>query len=381
MNWKHITVLLLFGSAMAMIFYSGANPTFDDALYLKFSSQVIAGNFNILSSPYAYGIGFIYPLALAQEALGSIGPSILQVLEYLSIGIVVYLTLCKYFSNKIALGTSLSLEASIFILGYASRVLPDMMLGLLIAIVFLILAYRRDTALGMLLAGFMSGLTLIVKMGGFVALLLAGISAMPLVVVSGIVLVCIYYYFKELSKPRRTAYIAGLFLAILLIQSLMPVSLLGMTNLYLNNQARISQANLNLNVQTMIVNLIAYEYAQDQIFPIGALLIFAIIGTGIILWKKDKRFYFAVLAFWVSFLYLYLGTESFMQYTFITVESRYFIELCAPMAILAGAFLSWLSRYFSENKILIYSVLITMMSNVPMYFIFFTHPLPVFVFK
>ena len=374
-QYKHLLILLIIAVLLATVFYSGANNTFDDALYMKYASQALAGTFSSTATPYAYSLAFIYSIAGMKALLGSIGPSILQMLEYLAIPCIIYLTLLKYTTPKIALATSICTECSMFLLGYASRVLPDMMLGVIIALLFLILSYKRESIRWMLVAGFLSGATIFAKMGGFVLLILLGFNAFP-ALISLTLLITVAMFFLN---RRRGVYLIGLFAALLLFQLFMPLPLTHLAQAYSANQAKLSGASLSINILTGIVQVIGYwQFYSVQTFPLGAVIIFAIIGTLIALIKRYNQYYFVILAFWSAFFYLYLGTESLQSWTYITVVSRYFIEFAAPMAILACCFLDSLRKFASENKILFYAILITLATNLPMYIIFYYNRLPVF---
>ena len=99
-QYKHLILLIALGVILATMFWSSWNPSFDDALYVKYAGQALAGNFTILQSAYAYGFIYIYSLAGAQALLGTTGLPLLQVLEYIAITIMVYWIRSKILQPK-----------------------------------------------------------------------------------------------------------------------------------------------------------------------------------------------------------------------------------------------------------------------------------------
>ena len=253
-----------------------------------------------------------------------------------------------------------------------------MFLGLAIAVIFLILAYKKNSPAWMLVIGFISGATLAIKMGGFMALLLEGLLYSPLIVAAGILIVCCYY--GIIKDKGHMFYIAGLFLALIACFRL-NANIAHEHGERVSFQSGAAFPGINRNQHLCDDDKYIWICSTDIAgIPNRRTTHICIVWDMLVLLKKDKRFYFVVLASWASFFYLYFGTESFTSYVSIVVVSRYFIELSAPMTILAGVFLSetikGYAKYLSENKILILAIIFTIFTNLPMYVLFFFKRLP-----
>jgi hypothetical protein len=375
-----LLAFLLVGSLFTVLFWQGPSTSFDDANYLTYGRQMLNHTYSITESPYAYGSAFLSTIAIGLVISNgqAWGASLPQIIEYLLIICVLYFTLKRYFDPDVSFVMALGIEVSGFIAMYATRALPDMLLGLLISLVFLILAYKKGSSKWMFVAGFLTGATIFVKMGGFVLLILLGMGTFGILALAGIIIILAFLLLCK--DMHRVYYILGLLLAIVIYQLLLPhgVSVIAMANAYDAMQVSLSIATIQTNISAIIINTIGYlpPYA-NQIFPIGLIGILGILGTIYILLKKDRRLYFAVLAFWISVIYFYFGTESLTSYTFITVVSRYFIEFAAPMVLLAASPIQALTIQVGRYRHIALGLVLVLIvfSNVLPYLIFYHHVL------
>jgi 4-amino-4-deoxy-L-arabinose transferase-like glycosyltransferase len=370
-------IFVIIALIIAKVTWQGYSNSFDDSNYLYYSYQMIDHLYIINQSPYAYGSGFVTTIAAGLWLSGGAawGASIPQILEFIGIISILYICLLKYFDQDVAFITSLGCEISGFAALYITRVLPDPLLGFLIALVFLILAYKPKSKKYMLLAGFISGLVIFVKFGGYSLLVLLALGNFGIYI--PIVLAIVIAVLFVIGKSKRALFAAGFIAALALYQFLLPkgLSLIKLASLYDKNQASISLATLNSNLNAALINLVGYfPPFYTQIYTLGLISILAVIGTFIIIRKRDKRLYFVITAFWLAVLYLYFGPEtlSLNPYIFITVVSRYFIEFLVPMALLAGAAISHgASKVPKESRraFLIIILLLILVSNITPYII------------
>lgn len=375
-----LLILLIVATVLTVVFWQGVDTKFDDANYVKFGGQMLNDTYNVQASPYAYGMAYISTIAASQYLTGS--PIIPQILEFMGIIAILYYILIKYFDARTAFVITLSAELSAFFFLYATRVLPDMLLGLIISVVFLIFAYKPKSLKWAVISGFIMGSTVFVKFGGYILLVLLGIGSMTilLAVLAAIVLMFLFFSLIVIYAPdslRRYLCIAfGFIIAVILYQAFVaPASVFHMAQTYDALQVSLSQANLTINVQTLGMNLIGYPPIYQQIYPLGTLFFAAIAGSALVIKTKNRLFFFALIALWGSILYLYFGNESLSltTYTFITVVDRYFIPFLPPMCILAGAFLTWFKklwgRLFTISTIYVdlTFLIVVFASNLPIY--------------
>lgn len=369
MKYKHELILL--GLCCFMItmmwHYNMPNLTFDDANYIKYAGQMVLHSFNVLQSPYSYG--YIYPLtiAISYQLLGiSLFASALPtMLEYIALILLTYYTIRKLISPSIAFYTSFLLATSAFVVAYSTRALPDMLIGLLIAgAIYMLTEPKHNRAFT---AGLLIGIIIFVKLGA-------------LIVVPPVIVAMFFY-----SKKSKLGYFV-LGLAIMLVIYFASIGFnLSILSSYSANQVKLDQTTLLPNIEEMVYYMpIGYTFLSNpeaiQLFPLGFLFLFGLIGGLIAIKNKDRRLMAINLILWLTYFYLFLGTESIHSYSLITVVSRYFIWIATPMAILAGYFLSesfkWLQYTFKTRTALTYIMLlvvICLVSNLPMLAMFSLH--------
>lgn len=366
-TYLHLLVLLAVGILLSKAYFVGVHSSFDDVDYLLYSKQMLNGTFSITESTYSYGVLFLSTVAASYGALGQQWAAGLpSIIEYLSLILVVYFIGIKYLRRDMAFLGALSAELSAFVFLYSTRVLPDMLLGLMLALGLLILAYRSESRKCVLAAGMLFGLTVFVKFGGL---------AFALIIALGLALVYREYLNSILI-------VLGMITGLLLYQLILPhgITILTLFNRYDALQASLSEANLANNIKTIYVMALGYNAPTpyfSQIFPLGALFFYTIIGTAIAIRKRKKEMLFYAFVFWAAYLYLFLGTESLSNYVFFTVVDRYLILSALPMAVLSGHVFEntyntvkrRLGRRAAYGSILML-IVILLASNLPMYFYF-----------
>lgn len=380
--FKQILLLLAVGLILSHIWYQGPNMSFDDASYVKFAAQALNGTYNVTESPYAYGSGFVWSVQASDILFHN--PATMTTIEYLLLIIFIYVLCSKYYKMPVALTIALSVEVSAFVLMYATRVLPDMLLGLAIMLAMTAFAYQdkiKITMLGILSAGQWLGYTIFIKFGG-ASIIVAILASMFLIYkdkrIFGVFLlgVCIILGIYQLHLPAGSN-------TFQLMQS------------YDALQVRLSTATLSSNLFTILVFFAGYDVSTgyfSQVFPLGFFFIIALIGMVLALRLQDtitlddgtrrtiqsnQDIRFFALALMISLLYLFLGSASLTNYTSITIVSRYFIILLPFMAVTGGLFVSniydWLEKHDDKKAtymVLAGIVLLVIISNIPMYIYF-----------
>lgn len=359
MNFKPIAILLLVCLVMLSLIYTGPSLTYDDSNYLLFAHQIANGNFDRLSNPYAYG--WLLPLTIAVPIKLGLSTSLPAQIEYILIILFTYLIARKVSKNEsIAFCVGIIAATSAFIVGYSSRILPDLLIGLFITMaVYFMLDNRHPFFIGTLF-----GIVAFVKLG---ALPFAGI------------------FFIALLMLKNWNYATWFILGVLLMLGIYLWSMNFATylfQLYDTNQLALDHATLLINVVTIFVLVTPVLYTLPhgafwQIFPLGFLFDLGVIGAYVALLKKERQYYIWAFILIAGFIYLMFGTESFSSYQPITVVSRYFVIFVGPLAILCSRFLTGIYdfvryRYSLLNAKIILSAIVTVaiLSQAPMLYYF-----------
>ncbi|MDE1834572.1 MAG: glycosyltransferase family 39 protein [Candidatus Micrarchaeota archaeon] len=364
--WPYVLIIAT-ACLMMALFWQGPNLTFDDANYIHYAQLLTQGKLSFTSSPYSYGLGYIALVALALPF-----PALLNAIEYIAILLICYQILTRYFDKDAAFIGAICAAIAPFMFIYATRILPDMSLGLIFSLVFLIYAYKPQSTKWAFAAGLLAGSSIFIKFGGFVLLmLLMPIWALALLAFAAILGLGLDY------KPRLCALILGIILMLGAYQLLSPVSIHYLAQTYSQVQVNLAQTTWINNIGTMLDmgNLIGYGFMSGQVFPIGILFILAVFGTAIIIWERKKTLYFALVAFWLGWLYLFFGTESFSSYALITIVDRYLIPFLPPMLILGTMAIQKLMELRPRYRLgmALGIIGLAMLLNLPVYHFFALH--------
>jgi 4-amino-4-deoxy-L-arabinose transferase-like glycosyltransferase len=360
-----LVLIILCGLAIAAYFYSGPYYSFDDGQYISYARQMMLGNFSITEHPSAFG--YLMPSLVAVSFLSfGISPvtAILpNVIEYAMIIAIAFFIGRKLFGRKAGLLASFLVVTAPFVFSYATRVLPDMLLGVIygaaLYVIFIGIRDDKRKQRMFLASGLIFGLTIFVKLGGF------GLGlGLPIAVL----------LFDRRSFP---AFAVGLTLSLLVYAStfyILSGGNIGALSEYSSQQiANNPGENLFLNFVTML-DVIMGPILIYQVYPLGFILFLAFIGTYLAFKRKEKPLMYASVGFWFTFLYLFFGTESLSQYAFIDVVNRYFILVSIPLVLLAAYVLLDIYKISAKLKgkkaaYLVIAVLITLiiLSNIPAY--------------
>lgn len=376
---RNIGWLIAICILLIAIEWQGPNLTFDDANYLLYAHQILNGTFNMTESPYAYG--FIYPYTVA--AAVALGPNFLQIagipnaIEYIILILLIYGIALEAMQQKnkiIAFAVALLAASSAFIVAFSSRVVPDMLIGVIIAAVIYgdLLIRKTEKQDAYYVVGMLLGLLPFIK-----------ISAATIIIPFALYL--IFY-----KRGWSTFYFfSGLGTMLLIYFAIIHFNL-GIFASYSANQVKLSTANPTINFLTGFIFTAPFlYYTQEgvfwQVFPLGLLFDFALIACYYALLKKDTKMLWYAFILISSTLYLLFGTESFTHYVSIVVVARYFIMLAPIMALLTARFLfsleSFLRGKYSKRTALIVIcgiVLIGVIVQLPM-LVYFYHSHVTFV--
>lgn len=358
---SYLGLVLIIAVALALLFilFSGPFYSFDDMNYITYAHQMLSGTFNVQESPYAYG--FFTPMFLALSfwlfgvgVFASVYPSAIRYIVLIVLG---FLCGRKLYDDNFGLVVAFVIATAPFLVGYSTRVLPDIGTGVCAALSITLFAYASATKRGNVLyflSGAAAALSIYFK---FVGLLLALFFLMSLFV---------YRFFGSGKRRSYSSIIfpfAGLLAVCLLYAT--ALAILGANPInsftaYGQNQATISPTNMTKNIGTMETMLAGYSspyypfgpVADPQTFPLGLITLYAIAGMAFAIKKRDRLMAMLSVITWGIFLYLFFGSVTLTAYNLITVVSRYFILIVLPMSVLAAYavynFCSYLARRYRK---------------------------------
>lgn len=321
----YLGTILLLALLLAHLFYTGVYWSFDDNYYATFVQQVGSHSFNPVASPYSYGWAFPYFAFLggALFGFGSHGLVVLTLMEYLSLVLLTYVLGFRVTgSRSMALLSSLLVAIFPFTVQYSTRLIDDMLLGVMatLAMVFLLSGRRRDW----MLAGVMAGLLISIKLIGiafivpFAACAIA--SRKRWCVIPMIAIAALAYTIPFLALTHNPLFAFenyGRF------QAVFGGSSLG------NNV-------IGLFIYADLVQLTGASAIFYQIYPLGLLLWLALLGSAIAVKFRQRRVTFMAAVFWFFFLYGLFGPTSISHYSFHSFVARYLIMVAAPLAIVVS---------------------------------------------
>ncbi len=362
----YLAILVAVGLGIAAYFYTGPYFGFDDGTYITYAKQILQFNFTLTqNTPYKFG--YLMPTLIA-ASFAAFGTSPLYavlptIFEYVLLIILTFFVGRELFDSRVGLFASALLLTMPFVFQYSSRAIPDMLLGDIAGFALYSLALGINDAKRMhgfaLLSGLVCGLAIFVKLGG---------------IGFGIALLVAMFFLDRKAAPY---FLAGFAVSIVLYGIafyLLSFGHLSYLSAYSATQVLLTQGSLQENIKTFM-DVIGGTTAIGQIYPIELTVLLAIMGTMLALIEKNKRLAYLSFVLWSLFIYLFFGTESFSQYTFITVVDRYFILFSIPLAILGSYasvaltnFLAGDSRRWVAICLLIAILAIVIVSNMPSYF-------------
>jgi hypothetical protein len=376
-----LCAILALGLILAYYLYSGPFYSFDDLTYISLAHNVLLGGFNPLNNPYSYG--FLVPLSIAASfaAFGvNVFASILPSLAaYLAIVLVSFAAAKKLYGNRAGLLSAFLAATAPFVVGYSTRVLPDMGLGLSVGLSLLFFVYARSSTnkkIFYFLSGTFAAITVYVKMVGL-AYIIAFATALVLYR-----LVKMGRALKDADNSAISYPLAGMLVmgaVFVAIISGFGGSALGTIIKYGANQAAISHSTIPENMHALYVMALGYSHfgpsADPQMYPLGLTIIIALAGTVIGFAKRDRIAIAMSAAMWMPVAYLFFGTVTISRYTAIYAGvARYFIMVAVPMVLLACYAIIELynasQRLFGRNRALypaIMVILVLIVSYVPGY--------------
>ena len=348
---KYLVLILILAIALIYIFRTGAFLLFDDTAYSTYALQISIGSFNPIIHPFSYGWLFPYFVYLSGYIFGYTRYGLVLLtttVEYLSLIILTYILALRIHRKMYGTAAGAEIYASLsalllaimpFILQIATRVLNDMLLGVLatLTIIFLL----SDRKLDWLLAGAMAGFLIYVKLIGLAFILPFGIIALisrkRIYVMPALILSFAVYLIPFVWIAHNPFYS---------LQS------------YGTYQSNLSPSSLEsnlvvLSIEMGLINALPIGNIFYEVYSYGILLLIAFAGTIIAFRRRQKYLGFMAALFWIFFLYTHFGTITLSHYSVQSFISRYLILVAAPFAILvAFTLINVYKQASSKNKII-----------------------------
>ncbi|MEM3247677.1 MAG: glycosyltransferase family 39 protein [Candidatus Micrarchaeaceae archaeon] len=300
-----------------------------------------------MSSSFCYPFLNIVPLAASMSVfgVGNIQAIIPSIIEYSLLIFITFFVAYRTYGRYFAFAGSIMVATAPFVVGYVTRVLSDINVGLAVAVsifLFLLSVKRRSAAISFL-SGLAAIYTIYIKSDGIIYVVLF-IIANILAFRNGFGIFGKHHKSRKYTEQKRDAKnlllsIGGVAIGFALFifafylafgDPMFPFEYYTLTASSIKplEELYILFSPLQLNA---LVVAGAYE-----LFPLGPVAILSAIGTLIGLKNKDSTINYVSFFGWGIFLYLIFGTASLHEYLFPPVVSRFFGIEVLPFGLLSG---------------------------------------------
>ncbi len=349
-----LAMLLVISAYLVSVFYSGPFVYFDDNYYMLFANQLLNNTYKPTGNLYS-----VEPLTIASTALSFkiFGVSLFtatfpEVASYLLLILITFLAGRALRSAFFGILSGFFVATAPFVLGYTTRVLPDILAGLLVAFacyLFIMTRQQKRNATLMFASGFIAALTISAKTQAMLFVLLFITSAFITQTEFGRdPKLRKQLAIKNLTKLGLLALLLGVGAGVLLNLSFFLVTTgnpLFSIMTYSRDLVAQSPSTLSQNIHSLniIVDPLYAISASPQmidafVYPLGLIVVFALLGSLIGVAKRNPQAAFLSVIVWIQFFYFFFGTQSLAAYTFIAANSRFFAIIAMPLSILASYF-------------------------------------------
>ena len=355
--------ILALGSALAIALYSGPNYMYDDIWYIDAAHLLAQGNSAFILSKFSFAFFKTVVLGLSFKILGYGNvQAILPNFAYFLITIWLVFLIGKRIDGY-ALGLIAALVAATtpFFVAHATRVNPDVALGMGLALIlYLFFRYidtaklKRSTGIYLPFAiGIATSFAIYLKTEGFLIIFAVAVSILVLCAYSRISTKRGKAYRRIISRKFIVYSVIGLIAGLLIYFSVFYL-LLNAPFFSIENYGG-AAAPTGISKTATIVALLnpdtfflSIQSFNPDIVPLGLVYIFALIGTLIGIRKRSTEVSFLSLVMWIIFLYLFFGPASPTRFITVPTVTRLFSAIIAPLSVLSGYFI--VSVYRSYNK-------------------------------
>ncbi|MGC8586765.1 MAG: glycosyltransferase family 39 protein [Candidatus Micrarchaeia archaeon] len=337
-----LLVSILLGLAASAYLYSGPDPFYDDAWYIHYAHDAIVGDSDFIANLFAYA--FLNIIAIAASFLlfgyGSFQAILPSIVEYVLLLIVAFQISKRVYGGTFAAASVYLLALAPFLTDYVTRVLPDINMGFAVGLsLYAFILARKEMSVKMsAVAGLLAAYTIYVKTQAF---MYVGLFALLIVI----------EYISGALKRKKTssnfkeekmlaAAAAGLAVGLFAYFAVF-YAVTGNAFASLNYMASPSGETIAREVYMLLTpfgntSAMLNSPSAFNTYPIGPLVILAIVGTAIGLLKRNSYVDYISLVCWAMSLYLIFGSSSINAYYRVPALSRYFAIDAVPFAFLGG---------------------------------------------
>lgn len=353
-GFDRLTLLLFLavvavGIAAAFCVFSGLDPYYDDTFYVFYAYQLLSGNLTFMINAFSYSFLNLVPIAVSFALFGyntysAILPSVVEYALLIFLAMMVARRL--YGRAFAAIGAGLVATAP-FLTMYITRALPDINVGLAVAlsISLFLLSIRRGTRILAVASGVAAVYTVYVKN--------VAVLYLALFIIANLIA------YRSALLPRKSGrghakaskarpmslanlgitflcIAIGLFLYMLIFYLSTSNPFFPFVNYGTNPATLPPLQELYLLVKPY------YSYSGQglqsnfELFSLGPIVILAVIGTAIGIYKRDGNINYLSFFNWFIFAYLVFGTSTIHGYVTVPTVSRFFAVIAMPLAVLGG---------------------------------------------
>ncbi len=372
--------IMIVSLALSLLLYSGPYIFFDDTQYLAYVKNILIGKFSPFMGLFSIKFLMLYIWAAFVWLFGN-NIFAIEMPQLVSMLSIIILT---FFIGKSIKGPGFGLLSAAFaasspiIVGYSTRVLPDLPAGALASLLLYMVIKKKakqETRFLSLAAGVLGILMLAVKMESAIFVLALGL----------VLLLSRFLNTRKTSFSLKYASL-GMLLGALILQSYLSLFSSGIIRWIRFYSSASAIAPATIHTQVLLLAAILNPYAfygglmgsgmSTYVYPLGLLIDFSILGSIFILARRKSSAQLKMLSVinLIVILYLSFGPRSITPYTINVLQDRFFTMIASPMCIVAAysviAAYGYIKKRSKPLAIGVCAAIIvyTMLSNAPVYF-------------
>ncbi len=355
-----ITVII--GIMAVSYLYSGPNLMYDDSTYLYLAHYALEGNMSFLADRFAYGFLKIFQTGLPIYLFGYGTPQAYAatLMDYLIILLIIFL-----FARRVSKGNDwfALLVSSIgatfpFVAGNATRVLPDIPIGMVAALalyIFLVVSRQKHKILPPLLFGFLTFLTVYMNEEGYIFTMAVTASLLFLFLSEN-------RKNKGIWRNESLQWLNFQYLVLFVIGGVMSF-ILYISVFYFaihspffpfTHYSTIPNSFSLADHLSMLLPFSTLPYYTDT-YPLGPFFLFSLFGCILAIYRNERKLILPASVEILVTIYFFIGPSSpsdlFSGRAYLAMPTvpRMFALLVLPAALLAGYFILSIFHYAKKK--------------------------------
>lgn len=345
-----LIAVILIGLLIVSHIYTGPNPQYDDARYIAQAREMAIGNFEgVLSNEFSYAFFEIVPYAISFYSFGYgyaqvVVPSLC---EYVLLVLLAFFVAEKFLNRNYAVLAAFFTAITPFVVLNATRVLPDIFLGIFVAVAFYFYASMKDNKASYFALGIIISLSIYAKTEAF-----SFVGVFSVILLAKVVYSYAFQGKKRKSEKKFTISLFGSFVFGLLLG--LSIYFLIYYFYYLGRAFFIftHYATPIGNLYNSLLILDPIDNKSIDFTSVGLLFYFFVAGGAIaILRRKSTKLIDMFLVTFFFAMYLLFGSSSIFAYSRILAITRYFAAMIVPISVLSAYMIHEVSnKIFSITK-------------------------------